>query len=150
MKKEILLFFIIFSSLTAVIPQQDKKTEVKVTGLEKKDLKKVSSDIVKLFYNDKINDGFNILAKHWPISEKEISSIKTQMLNQLDVVNERFGRKIGYFLYDEQEAQDIFIRYTYIMKYENHIMRWVFTFYKPEDKWLINGFKWDDQIDSLF
>ncbi len=30
------------------------------------------------------------------------------------------------------------------------LIRWMFTFYRPRDRWLLNSFKWDDSIDALF
>lgn len=39
---------------------------------------------------------------------------------------------------------------TYIGKFERHIVRWVFTFYRPKDQWMVNAITWDDDIDALF
>jgi len=35
-------------------------------------------------------------------------------------------------------------------KFENHAIYWQFTFYKPKDKWLVNGVQFLDSLDILY
>jgi hypothetical protein len=42
------------------------------------------------------------------------------------------------------------VRYTYLHKFQNHAIRWIFTFYQATDGWAVNGVSFDDQIDLLF
>ena len=51
---------------------------------------------------------------------------------------------------DERLVADSILRIAYIETFERHIIRWVFTFYRPEDRWVVNGVTWDDDIDALF
>lgn len=33
---------------------------------------------------------------------------------------------------------------------ERHALRWIFLFYRPGSKWLLNAFEWDDEMGQLF
>ena len=97
-----------------------------------------------------VDELFDMLSPYWPIPENEITGLRLQTLKQRNLVRQRFGANDGIARVDERLVADSILRITYIEKFERHIIRWVFTFYKPEDRWVVNGVNWDDDIDALF
>ena len=92
---------------------------------------------------------FAVMAPYWPLPENELAMLSMQTLTQRNLVGQRFGDTLGIALAGETMAGDSIFRRTYIEKLEVLIIRWVFTFYKPEDEWLVNAIFWDDDIDAL-
>ena len=43
-----------------------------------------------------------------------------------------------------------FVRRVYVQKYEKHAIAWVFTFYRPGEKWLVNSVRFTDQLDGFY
>ncbi len=97
-----------------------------------------------------IEKAFDMVENEWPFSISEIQSLESSTIKQLDSVKGRYGKILGYELIKEEKIKDSFIKYTYVMKYEKHIIRWKFIFYKPEDRWILNTFNFDDSINKLF
>jgi hypothetical protein len=87
---------------------------------------------------------------HTAIPRKELEAQWQKTAEQRDAVQARFGRIIGYTLLGETKAGEIAVRYLYVEKRANHIIRWQFTFYKPTDTWKFNAFLWDDNIAAIF
>ena len=76
--------------------------------------------------------------------------LSMQTITQRSTLGQRFGLTMGIHLASEQIVGDSMMRITYIEKLEFHLIRWVFTFYKPDDEWMVNAIVWDDDIDALF
>ncbi len=120
------------------------------TGMDKAELKNFSDNIMLLIKDEKFKDAFTVIRKFWPMPESEIDMLEMQTTKQLDMVKARFGSALEFILIDQREIKDNFIRYIYVIKYERHITRWEFIYYKPKTKWLLNTFKWDDDVSKLF
>lgn len=112
--------------------------------------KEFCDDFLTLMIEGDIEKAFDMIGKEWPFSISEIQSLESSTIKQLDSVKGRYGKILGYELIKEEKIKESFLKYTYIMKYEKHIIRWKFIFYKPEDKWLLNSFNFDDSINELF
>ena len=65
------------------------------------------------------------------------------------MIKPRFGEFIGYEFINSEKIGKSIIRHDCIVKCQNHIIRWEFFYYKPEDKWFLNTFKWDDRIQLI-
>ncbi len=105
---------------------------------------------LNLMVEEDIEQAFDMVEKEWPFSISEIQSLESSTIKQLDSIKGRFGKILGYELIKEDKIKESFIKYTYVMKYEKHIIRWKFIFYKPEDKWILNSLNFDDSINKLF
>jgi hypothetical protein len=119
-------------------------------GIEKTELKNYSNNIMRLIKENRLKDAFALMKSIWPMPESEIDILEVQTTKQLEVVKERFGTTIEYVLVDEKVIQDTFFKFVYVLKYERHITRWEFIYYKPKTKCLLNAFKWDDDMGKLF
>ena len=97
-----------------------------------------------------IEKAFDTIRPYFPIPESEFSTLKMQTIKQRGLIGPRFGESLGCELIKEEAVNEVIVRYTFIEKFEIHVLRWVFTLYKPNDKWLINSLVWDDEIDAFF
>ena len=83
-----------------------------------------------------------------PVAEFDVQMGKMDM--QIPAIAQRFGRSIGYDFVEEEQLGESLIQYVYLQKFEKHVMVWRFIFYKPKDKWLLNTWYFNDQVEPLF
>lgn len=121
------------------------------TGFAGKNEMQAYCDIVMTnIKTGRITEAFNLLKKEWGAPVTELDSLEQQTVNQLEMVKERFGSILDYRLVKVQEVEGITMKFTYVVRYDRHITRWIFIFYKPSARWFLNSFRWDDSIDALF
>lgn len=109
-----------------------------------------AENITTLFKEQDFSKAFTELRKYWPISEEEIRQMESQTKEQFEIVSERFGAIVGTDFVKEKLAKDFAIKRIHVIKFEKHIIRLDFTFYKSDKGWLLNAFRWDDQMGELF
>lgn len=114
------------------------------------DARKLADKAVALFQQEKFAQGYAALKPYWPLAEVEIDSLANQTTTQWPVVKQRFGASIGHEFISEKSVGKSFIQYIYIQKFERHAVRWLFTFYKPKDQWIVNACSFDDTISAFF
>jgi hypothetical protein len=93
---------------------------------------------------------FELLAPYWPFGAEEVAGVRRSLEENADTILARYGELIGYELAQRQEIGSSLVRFTYLAKYERHALRWSFDFYRPDDRWLLNSFWWDDSVEDLF
>lgn len=107
-------------------------------------------DLTTLFMNDEISTFFKRLKEIWILPNDELDYLEQKTIQQLNIVNERFGSVIGNKLVKSQYIDDLLYRLTYVVKFEYHAIQLRYTFYKGKDNlWYLNNFKWDDSISEL-
>jgi hypothetical protein len=84
------------------------------------------------------------------ISKSDMDSLEGQLLGQADTIKESYGDPIGYVLISRVNLKDTVLKTVYVVKYERHLIRWTFIFYKPSDSWILDFFNYDDSIEDLF
>lgn len=114
------------------------------------DARKFTDGTVELFREEKIVEAFESMKPYWPLPAAEIEIVANQTNLQWPVVRQRFGQSVGTEFVEQLDGGPSFARFIYLQKFENHAIRWVFTFYKPKDRWVINAVSFDDQINLLF
>lgn len=75
-------------------------------------------------------------------SKDGISNVKMQLNSLVDLV----GKYYGYEYITEKSIGKSFKLYSYLVKYDRQPIRFVFIFYKPNDKWMIYNFKYDQEL----
>ena len=108
------------------------------------------SEAAKKFGEGKIKESFALLKPYWPIPDQEVENLIYQSETQLKTVKERFGGIIGSDFAKTETAGDSFAKYTYVIKFEKHAVRYICVFYKPREAWFVNMITWDDSIQLLF
>ena len=97
-----------------------------------------------------VDSAFELIKSQWLFDQAEIDSVWEKTANQLAGLQNRFGDSLAVSEVGNERVGELAIRFTYVIKYERHIIRWLFVFYKPRTKWILNSFKWDDSISELF
>ena len=110
----------------------------------------ICDQIMARVTNNDIPNAFAIVGEHSIVPASELAAQAEMTIKQLTLVRPRFGKMLSYELVRRETAGQSAVRYTYVAKCEKHMLRWVFWFYKPQDKWLLDQLRWDDQIDGLF
>ena len=141
MKKWIVFAFVLFANSYSVLAD----------GLASvSDARAVADKAAAKFGNEEFESGYEGLKPYWPLPLVEIDNLTNQTKTQWPLVQQRFGKSLGTEFVKEESAGDSFVRFTYLQKFEKHAIRWLFTFYKPKEEWLINGVTFDDQVSLLF
>ncbi|MGB7784580.1 MAG: hypothetical protein WBL27_00635 [Salinimicrobium sp.] len=58
------------------------------------------------------------------------------------------GEYYGYELITTKKFSESFVLYSYLVKYDRQPIRFIFKFYKPDDKWKLYSFSFDDNVDD--
>jgi hypothetical protein len=142
MKKITLCILFIFSCI-AINAQDDILKSIAET-------QQLSEKVASLFKEHKVSESFTEMTKFWPLPQNEIESLQDQTIKYLNIFNERFGKSIEYVKVKNETIGDFATRETYMIRYTKHAIRLVFTYYKGNEGWIINTFKWDDSFDEEF
>ena len=105
---------------------------------------------MKFLKDSEFQKAFTELQIHWPLPQNELTQLESQTIKQFNMVADRFGNIIGTDFIKDKMIKDYVMRKIYVIKFEKHMIRVVFTYYKNDHGWILNGFKWDDQFDELF
>ncbi len=80
------------------------------------------------------------------------SRVKDQIDNLVNTVNglteDYIGKYYGFELITIRRLSDSFALYSYLVRYDRQPVRFIFEFYKPNDKWVLYAFKLDDEVNS--
>ena len=142
MRFKITLF--ILSILTLNLSAQEKYFK------DKSQTQQFSKKISELFQKNKIGEAFKELAPYWPIPQTEIESFEEKTIKYLNLIDDRFGKPIGILKIKDEVIGEIAVRETYLVRYKNSAIRLIFTYYKNDEGWILNAFKWDDSFEEEF
>lgn len=110
----------------------------------------LSKKVVSLFGDNNISESFDELTPYWPLPQNEIESLEEKTIKYLNLIQQRFGESIGTIKVKNETISDIAIRETYLVRYANSAIRLIFTYYKNDNGWIVNAFKWDDSFTEEF
>jgi len=77
--------------------------------------------------------------------EDAVNNIKTQLARFNE---ELVGPYYGYEKILKKQLGESYVLYSYLMKFDRQFLRLTFQFYKPNDKWMLYSFKFDDNYDD--
>lgn len=98
-----------------------------------------------------IESGIRLSKPFLAIPAAEFDALLEQLKTQQPAMAQRFGKSIGHEFIRQDKAGDNLLRIIQIHRFENHIMRWSFYFYRGKTGgWVLNTFKTDDDIRQLF
>lgn len=84
------------------------------------------------------------------VPEHEYFALIDQMKMQQPLIEQRFGKTISVEVAAIEEVGESLMLILYLQKFDKHVLRWKFYFYKPRDEWVLNTFIFDDQIQTMF
>ena len=106
--------------------------------------------VMKKIEEGKTIEGVDLVKDYLVIPMSEFETIKNQINMQAPMIAQRFGKTVGVELVEIEEVGNSLMLVTYLQKFEMHVMRWKFYFYKPKDGWVLNTFSFDDKIQMMF
>lgn len=82
----------------------------------------------------------------WMIDRNKdgIENVKTQLTSFLGLVGEYYGHE----KITEKSVGKSYKLISYMVKYDRQPVRFTFVFYKPKDKWQVQNFQYDDNLDD--
>jgi len=86
----------------------------------------------------------SIFATNKYISQSDIKLIKEKIIQYSNVI----GKYYGHELIIKKSIGESIKVYSYILKYERQPIRFILTFYKPNNYWKIHNFKISDDFIS--
>ena len=92
----------------------------------------------------------DLLKPFWPLPVEEVDNLAYQSETQLKMVASRFGKSLNAEFISTKTIGNSFAQHVFIGKFEKHAIRYMCTFYKPKDSWLVNNVSWDDKVTLLF
>ncbi|RSK39856.1 hypothetical protein [Mangrovimonas spongiae] len=57
------------------------------------------------------------------------------------------GKYYGYEVITSKKFSESLVLYSYLIKYERQPLRFIFKFYKPNNKWVLYSYAIDDDLD---
>ncbi len=122
-----------------------------ISGLiSEDDTKKVCDQFLGKINGNDLNGAFSLIKPYIGIPEADFKVILDETTEQRAQMIRKFGKSLSVEFIQEQKIKDTLAKYTYLEKCKIHVIRWSFIFYKPEDKWILNSFYWDDNVRDLF
>ena len=119
------------------------------TGATKEQSRLVCEQAASRFAAGDHEGAYGALVPHWPLPAEEIRNLGYQTKTQMAMVGERFGKGIGAEFVETITAGDSLLRHIFLIKHENHALRFSCVFYRPRDGWLVNSIVWDDKPQAL-
>jgi hypothetical protein len=99
---------------------------------------------------DDIRAAFARLKPYWGgMPDAEIEVMVAKIIDQRRLISPRFGKSLEARFVSQKSAADSVAYFLYIEKYERHLLRWHFYFYRAKDKWQLNSVNFDDHIQAL-
>jgi hypothetical protein len=114
-------------------------------------VKAICSNFLELVFADDYNGAFSYL-KEQPnsIADANFAELEVLSIQQANTIREVYGKAIDIKLVKEDLVADCILKMVYVIRRENHIIRWEFTYYKPALDWKLDAISFDDDINKLF
>jgi len=110
----------------------------------------LSDQVMRKASSGDLRGAFELARPYVVIPQSELDTMLGHVELQLPMIAGRFGKSIGYELIRNDTAGGSLMQTVYIQKFEKHAMVWRFIFYKTEKGWVLNSFKYVDDITSAF
>ncbi|MFT3994428.1 MAG: hypothetical protein QM660_08980 [Dysgonomonas sp.] len=108
-------------------------------------------DQIKTFFKTYEDKGFDKAIDDLFLTNKWIADIKSSQDNikfQFSSLGALLGNYYGYELLTAQRTGTCYEYYTYLVKYERQPIRFHFSFYEVNGKWIFQNFKYEDKFAS--
>jgi len=116
----------------------------------KKAAKQLTRSVMEFVGKGEVEKGLMLAKPYLIIPDHEFEGVLNSLRMQMPAIEQRFGKTVGMEFSHVQEVGESLMLVMYIQKFEKHMMRWKFYFYKPTDRWVLNTFNTDDQISLMF
>lgn len=142
MKKILFLTYLLFCLFS-----YSQTIEKNYTFRSKEEIKTFSEDVMNSFAKKNFKNAYSILRMKWILPENELDQLEGITLKQMNMVSARYGEILGYEFYKDLLINETLLRKIYILKFENNPIVFLFTYYNSGKGWILNGFKYSDDVD---
>lgn len=119
-----------------------------ITSVER--CRELSREIMKQIAAGNDRGALDLIGAEMPIEKAKFDVLRESTLEQRKAFAMRYGKVVGFDLVREEPLSNFLIRFTFVEKRSNNLLRWQFTFYRATTDWKMNSFKWDDDVSKLF
>ena len=78
------------------------------------------------------------------INETQTSELK----NKLVELTKKLGGYQGQEVVSKRSISENYLLYSFLIKYDRQPIRYLFIYYKPKDKWQLQNFQYDDNLET--
>ncbi len=97
-----------------------------------------------------LRGGLTLAKPYTIVPAAEFDAMVGQGELQMPVMTARFGKSIGYELLRKEAVGDSLVQVVYLQRFEKHATVWRFILYRGSKGWVVNSFKFVDDITSAF
>ena len=118
-----------------------------------KDLEEVqqfSEKMSEQLYQNKLSASFSEMKDFWPLPSNEIDDLQEKTIRYFNVLDERFGKRIGVSKVKVKTISDFAIQEIFMIRFKYSAIRLIYTYYKNDEGWILNSFRWDDSFKEEF
>ncbi len=112
-------------------------------------IKTFCQNVLEKFVAKDIAGAFTLMRPRWILPPNEIDNLERLTIQQINMIMPRFGKPVAWEFVRKRSGGQSVVLFTYIVKHENHPIRFQFWFYKPREEWILNSFSWDDKLKEL-
>jgi hypothetical protein len=110
----------------------------------------LTNQVMKKISSGDLQGGFELLKPYTVVPPAEVDAALGQAQLQQPVIAARFGKNIGYELIRNDSVGGSLAQIIYLQKFEKHATVWRFILYRGNDGWVVNTFKYVDDITAAF
>jgi hypothetical protein len=110
---------------------------------------KLADTAMRTASEGKIREALELLRPYTVIPQSEMDVLISQVEMQIPIMSTRFGKSIGYELIRNDTVGESLIQPIYLLKHEKHPMVWRFIFYRNDKGWVLNSFKYVDDLGTV-
>ena len=108
--------------------------------------RKLSDNAATLIGEGKLKEAYETLKPYWAIPDHEVDAIIYQTETQRGPIATRFGKSLSIEHIKTESIGDVFVRHIYLERFEKHALAWIFMYYRPKDRWLVNAVIYSPEI----
>ncbi|MBO9492037.1 hypothetical protein J7384_16875 [Endozoicomonas sp. G2_1] len=116
----------------------------------KEKAKELAQNVMAEIGKGNMEAGVKLTKPYLIVPEHEYFALIDQMKMQQPIIEQRFGKTISVEIAEIEEVGESLMLVLYLQKFDKHVLRWKFYFYKPRNEWVLNTFMFDDQIHAMF
>jgi hypothetical protein len=112
--------------------------------------RQLSDQMMQKIASGDIEGGLRLARPYVVIPEAELQTMIDQAKIQAPIMAQRFGKSVGYEFIREERAGEHLLHIMHVNRFERHMTRWNFYFYRTPTGWVLNTFQFDDSIRGVF
>ena len=134
MKTILITLLIIIAGLSNIVHAQSTINEITVKFFT----------LYETSPKDAVNYAFG--TNKWILDRKkdDIANVNTQLTSIIGLIGDYYG----YEKIAEKSVGYSYVLISYLVRYDRQPLRFSFVFYKPNDKWQVQNFQFDDAMDD--